>query len=396
MAALVLAFVHLAGGDIDRAIDHAELAVERAPVASETAWRFGPHLIRGMVRDVLGDTEGALADLSRATGYGDDIASAVRVPFRHVLTANALFRAGRWDDAQAEVDAGLGACDDLDVRAPEAWLVSTAALLALGRDGVAPAKEIVARAGTAQLGADQVVWTTGLIAALEGDLAAALSMYALVAEIGDALGSRTSVALVAADLVRTALALGDTARVEWLCDAFGWADGSRSIPMRGHHLWATGLATGDPARAALAADVLGPVRPFDAARASADVARLLAPADPVRARALRARRAGRLRRARRDDVRQPRPHGHGVGRDPLAHRSACGSSLRLGGGDRHRTPGAGTAGRGLLQRIHRRAAVHVTAYGRVAPRPRLREGRHLVEDRVGPPPRRPRRLAGVT
>jgi DNA-binding CsgD family transcriptional regulator/tetratricopeptide (TPR) repeat protein len=280
IASTVLAWVHSIGGDMTTALACADRAVQRNAEADESARRVGAFLVRSMVRDLLGDDEGAAADLERDRSAAPDLAATMRVPFRHALQALVLFTGGRWDDAAAELDAARSASEDLQVEAVGAWTASLAAVLALFRDGPARAGELLGGASSMGLGSDRLMWAQALVNEANGDAAGALSLLRLVATIGSAVGSRVSAALVAPDLVRLTVAHEPPAvadqQVGALLSSLTWVDSSAAPGMIMCRDWSAAFHAGDPDQLVTLAGTWSGRRPFDAARMWRDASQLYA------------------------------------------------------------------------------------------------------------------------
>jgi DNA-binding CsgD family transcriptional regulator len=273
IASLVLAWVAAAAGDVETALPLADTAVRAAPAANETARRIGPHLVRSMVHDLAGDTPAALADIAVDQIDVADRAALVRIPFRHMTAAIAYFRAGAFDDALADADAGAAAGADSGVHGLDGWLRTVPALIALYRTGPDAADTLLGDAEL-QLGSDWWFWTKGVTLAARGRSADALDLFETVASIGASVGSVSSVALVAPDAARSAILLGATERGDELVRRATARVTSK--PLRARLEWASALLGGDVDALARCAAALAPIRPFEAAQATHDLAVLLA------------------------------------------------------------------------------------------------------------------------
>ena len=273
IASLVLGWVRGTAGDIEGALTVLQEAIALSVWAGPTAHRLGPHLVLGTFLSASGRTDEALASVARDEADASDDAQLVRVPFRHALRAVADYRSAAWDDALAEVEAGLAAADDLKVHVVDSWLRSVGSLIAVRRGQTDVAARFLEGAAGGALGSDWLVQASAELARAAGDDAKATELLGLVCDIGMAVGSRISAAQVAPDLVRGALALGRRDRAEQVRTMLEWIGPEQPPCYRGVRRWVEGLLDGDASMIESAADLLV-AWPIEQARAWVDAAAL--------------------------------------------------------------------------------------------------------------------------
>lgn len=286
----IRAWVAATRGDLPLALHETalSLASHEAPQADEQRLPYDiPDVYRAVVLDGAGRGPEAIELLARdvpVLGARGSVAVGV---LRHACAAVALFRVGRWDEALAEVDAGLGLSRDAAVRLGDGWLIGVRAMIAVHRGNPAAAAAALADQDPdglgPTLGMDWLAWARALTDAATGREADAAGILSMVVDVASAMGVRSTVGYIGPDLVRLTLAAGgddpdrlDRARIDRLVDAAGeLADLARSGPAIASHLLISGLASEspDPGRLRAAADRYAEChRPLESARALHDAA----------------------------------------------------------------------------------------------------------------------------
>ncbi|WP_435244319.1 helix-turn-helix transcriptional regulator [Streptomyces sioyaensis] len=239
--------------------------------------------------DLTNDAQRALADVRSAA----ERTGGVFLPWYHLSCALLAFHSGRWDDALAEVEAGLAVGYDV---AMSRVLRAVAALIAVHRGRQATADSHLPTDGAASDGAT-VAWFyeyLPLCASALADEAHGRSGDAYT-RLADAfrhgtghLPSQLILGFLTPDLVRLALAQGDRAQaLRYALAARARADHSGSPYHLGDAQRCQGLLTKDPDLLVAAARCYHKApRPLSEAHALTDAAELLA----------RSRSAGQARR----------------------------------------------------------------------------------------------------
>ncbi|MFF7705628.1 helix-turn-helix transcriptional regulator [Streptomyces lydicus] len=200
---------------------------------------MAPHFTRGLA--LMDIDRCAEAENAFAQGLSDceDGAGTFLTAF-HLGRARLFFTLGRWDDALAEVGAGLEAVDHLRL---EAALHHQAALIAVHRgnleDAVSRGAYQVDSHGCARMHAYTQHWTQAMIKEAQGDSEAALVMLFDAWENGVTESGPRALHHLGPDAARLAAETGDVRRLQKLCQAladYGGNDGtanSRAIDLLG-------------------------------------------------------------------------------------------------------------------------------------------------------------------
>jgi hypothetical protein len=191
--------------------------------ATRSATEAPPTLVLAAALGLLGDDDGAL----RAVRAPLASAALPRwgVPLLQYFAAVTLYRRGDWDDALAEVDAGLTAAEETDMRMSVFWPDAVAALICVARGLHAEARSWLEHARRADpgpsLGSEWLLYAQALAAEGEGDLDRA---GATAEGVGSAITATGALALLlngGADLVRLCLATGRVAAAHGISDGLG-------------------------------------------------------------------------------------------------------------------------------------------------------------------------------
>ena len=210
-----------------------------------------------------------------------------------VLLALNHFLAGEWDDAVAELEAGIGMADE----AGETYLLPLGydimALIRLHRNDMAGARQAAAAAEAQLAGTGPTnrmygaMWAPALLLEASGDIAGALAAVAGLWDQCVRSGAVVECPVLGADLIRLAIAAGDTARAAEVAAVVAQVAAAGDVPsLAGAALHCRGLAHDD---AGLLADAVESysrgARPLELALAAEDAGRAMG-------------RLGRLDRAR--------------------------------------------------------------------------------------------------
>jgi DNA-binding CsgD family transcriptional regulator/tetratricopeptide (TPR) repeat protein len=227
--------------------------------------RFEPYLTLGLQVTLAA----VLTELDRTTEANDVLREAYQVAERVGGATRALYlglsgllryRAGRWDDALVDIEAGLGIeeyRDDYYRLVQDGY--GLAALMAVRRGDAEAARAWIARATTGSAGSVRLfeywlVWARALLAEAEGRPAQALTdLYAFWLAGGVSV-RHTQLHFLIADLVRLAAASGDRDKLrEISADIREQAAGSAIPSVHAAAALAAGVATDDPELLAAAA-----------------------------------------------------------------------------------------------------------------------------------------------
>lgn len=169
----VLAWLTSLSGDLDGGLALACRAVELADGVE--GHRRIPHLFHAQCLLWSDRTADAAASLLRGRSLSVDLGMGWDEPMYHALAADERMRSGEWDDALAEIDAGLRRSDEVGSHFADSWLFAHRARILFGRgefeqSGRALDQAMLGLAGTGGQGADQVWWIRGLLASMESPI----------------------------------------------------------------------------------------------------------------------------------------------------------------------------------------------------------------------------------
>lgn len=279
-----LAWTATARGELEAALTHATEAVTEGETASDRALaRYSPHLFLGVVLAALDRLHDAATVLRTARHVAETAGTLNHVPAHHACLALVLVDLGRWDDAYAELEAGLAAADELGVSTGVVWLNGIRAYLdAMRDDGPAAAAaleraEQVLMTSGPQVGVD---WVMRARAASQPGTAddSALAILGNAWDLYEALGITTHRSTVGCDLLYLAIETGDDTRAASVASVFtaatGIAPAPRSIALAQQANGLIGRNPGQLLDAATAFATAG--RRFEAARARSMAAVFLA------------------------------------------------------------------------------------------------------------------------
>lgn len=215
----VTSWVRALEGDLPGGLALGREAVTRADASGRLeAHRNVPYVFYAQVLLWADHDAEARTAIERATDLGERLGLVWDVPLRHLLRARAHHRRGDWDEAMAEVDAGLSQSHDMGGSVADVWLWCVRARLAVARDDRDAAARALAEAehGAAEggQGLDQVAWVSALLAERRGQVDAALATIGLLWDGLEERGLDYYVWDIAPDVVRVALRAGDRDRVD--------------------------------------------------------------------------------------------------------------------------------------------------------------------------------------
>lgn len=272
-----LAMVALAEGFVDRAISFAQRAVAVAQ-HNDAAWAYHlvPHLWHGTALADADRLEEAEAAFRAGRWRAEHSGNLAGLPLYHWATAELRLATGRWDDAVAEAQAGLGLIEETDNRVGDVFANAICAHVAFHRGESALAQAAVGEAqrrlvaGPVEIGFEWMTWIGALLLEAGGQPAEALSMLAEGWDLGAPVRylQATSRAM-GPDLVRLALAAGERERARSVTEELERSVGrSPTATATGLALRCRGLLDDDPdvLLEAVAAHRDGP-RPYQLAAA---------------------------------------------------------------------------------------------------------------------------------
>lgn len=287
MAHCVQAWLACLSGDLDTGLALSEEAVRIADAGDQLeGHRRIPHLFHSQAllwADRVDEAQESLARgrlLSARLGMGWD------EPMYHALAADERVRAGQWDDAMSEIEAGLARADDVGSYFADGWLHAHHARVALAHGDLDTAAAAL-DAGEARLrggggqGADLLWWNRALLTAARGDVGAGLqSLYELWMALG-ALGTRLRQAELAPDLVRLATRLAEPEMADEVIGSLAEGPFAATRLATTSRRWCEAL-TRDSATGlqAVATELEARHAPVDAVRCRRDLARCDAGQDP--------------------------------------------------------------------------------------------------------------------
>lgn len=267
-ARAALAGVALAMGRAGLAVELATEAVERtrrngmATAADAHAVALTRHTLATalLVADRAEAAERAVTDGLRAA---ETLGNAVATPSYRLLRAVVCFRTGRWDEAVADAEAGLTAAEAAGVALGVAPALGALAMIAVHRNELARAGDLLAAVATVPApGAHWVWWARGLhqeaCGRTEGAAAALRRAWAACTRTGTVV----EYPLFAPDLVRLLRAVDDRAAAErTVAQVEEVAVRTETAAAHGSALRCRGLLHGDPRSLGQAAGTDRPALP---------------------------------------------------------------------------------------------------------------------------------------
>ena len=279
LALSALALVAHIRGDAVSALEFAEQAVLLFGTEGSSAARYAPHFFHGLIlisTDRLDDAAKAFAIGRQQCELSGNFAT---LPIHHLGAGLHLLLAGEWDDAVAEIDVGLAVSEELGTRVAVVALLALRALIALergeldvARRAIADADDEIARSGL-QFGIDWLTWARALLTE-EDDPTTALQVLHNAWQFYQVVGARWSCHVLGLDLVRIAVATGNTDVATSVTDGMiALSESFHTDTARGTALRCQGLVEDDVDRLLAAVEAFRSVpRPYDLALAREDAA----------------------------------------------------------------------------------------------------------------------------
>ncbi len=273
----VRAWLAAVNGSFEDAVVHARAGLDAVALdGTGNATPGSPMTVLALAHDFLGDGDAALAVL-RESRHSRPLPRWTP-PLLQFATALTLYRRGDWDDALAEVDAGLLAADEVDLGLGVFWPYGVGTLIAVARGQREAAQQWLVRSrtllGTRSLGAEWLGFATAAQAEADGDDERAAAVLEHIANRVLDANVPTLLLNVGADTVRLAIATHRTGTAERVVAALHALTTRTSSPVaRAVADWSAGLARADPHAIASASDLLADCRRIpDATKACHDAA----------------------------------------------------------------------------------------------------------------------------
>jgi DNA-binding CsgD family transcriptional regulator len=182
------------------------------------AHRYHPLFFHGLLLTDADDHAGADEALRRGRELNDELGTPWAAPLYHGAGATRSYRAGAWDDAVAEAEAGLGAGQEAGSRIAPIWAHAVLAVISVRRgrlDAAHTHLRAAARDGDPdglQFGSDLLLLAEALLHEAEHRRGAAIATLTAGWDVVTALGQHVICPTFGPPLVRLALAEGDHAR----------------------------------------------------------------------------------------------------------------------------------------------------------------------------------------
>ena len=242
-------------GELGPALALAEQAVARAVAStSREACRIPPQLmLAGLLMDADRLEEGQRM-LETARCISEEFGTVWDLPVHHLLSGQAHFHAGHYDDAVAEAEVGLALGEEVGTRVNIVWAHAILAHVCIHRGDLAGAERLVvageeamAATGPQVRGTDWLLWARALLMEATGDPQAAWMLLRALWDGLSALGIVSEHTLLGPDLIRLSVGAGDGDAAREVARAVEQvARQNGSAAARGAALRCRGLAHGDP------------------------------------------------------------------------------------------------------------------------------------------------------
>ena len=248
------AVVSLLRGQLGKALEIINDAVRLADQSpGRQGHRFPLHIARGFILVELDLMEEARSAFDTDRRISEELGLRWHLPGYQNASGAEHFLAGEWDDAIAELEAGVGLADETGSKYTLAYSLSVLSLISFHRNDLSLAAE-AANAAVGQLAetgaryrTQWVMWAQALLLEAHGEVAEAFSTLAGCWDQCAAEGLALDYRMLGADLVRLALARGEQGRARDVAAAVTeLADENREVSsLTGAALRCRGLAEDD-------------------------------------------------------------------------------------------------------------------------------------------------------
>jgi DNA-binding CsgD family transcriptional regulator len=274
-------------------IDEAVRLADRSP--GRTGHRYPLHGIRGWLLIELDRPEEARSAFGAGRQISEELGVRWPLPSYQVFQAFERFTAGEWDDARAELEAGFELAEEIGEIYSRVYGHGGLSLISFHRNDISRAADAASAADRDLAGRSPgyrmtfAAWPRARILEAAGDLSRALATMAGAWDTCARRGLVLEFPAAGPDLVRLALAAGDTGRARDACAAVTEVAAGNEVPwITGAALHCRGLLADDAGilQAAACTYARGS-RPLQLALASEDAGAAFArQGDPERARPL--------------------------------------------------------------------------------------------------------------
>jgi DNA-binding CsgD family transcriptional regulator len=227
-------------GDALQLIDEAVRLADQSP--GRTGHRYPLHAIRGWLLIELDRPQDARAALCTGRQLSEDLGVRRPLPTYQVFLAFARFIGGDWDDALTELEAGFELAEEIGEIYSRVYAHGVLSLISFHRNDLSRADAAASAAARDLAGRSPgyrmtlAGWPRALILQAGGDSTHALATLAGAWDTCARLGLVLEYPAVGADLVRLALAAGDTRRARAASAAVTEVASGNDMP------WITGAA----------------------------------------------------------------------------------------------------------------------------------------------------------
>ncbi len=221
-------------------IDEAVRLADRSP--GRMGHRYPLHGIRAWLLIELDRLDEARSALAAGRQLGEELGVRWPLPTYQVFQAFERFIAGAWDDACTELEAGFELAEEIGETYSRVYADGVLSLISFHRNDISRADEAASAADRDLAGRSPgyrmtlAAWPRALVLAAAGDLSRALATIAGAWDVCARQGLVLEFPAVGADLVRLALAAGDTGRARDACTAVAEVAAANEVP------WITGAA----------------------------------------------------------------------------------------------------------------------------------------------------------
>jgi DNA-binding CsgD family transcriptional regulator/tetratricopeptide (TPR) repeat protein len=236
------ALLHARRGLYEEALAAAQRGMQvAADHPSRATWRARPTLTAAMMLDAMGRSDEALHVLRAAHA---EPGPRWNMPLLQFGAAISLYRRGDWDDALAEIAAGLEATEELGMRLGTSWPFALTIAIHCARGERATARTWMDKASDAinvdALGIEWMMYAAALVEEADGATEAAARTLLNVVDAARSLGVPGVVMNLSPDAARLADATDDARGLDMVVSNLaGLADRTRSPVVHAFHDWVT-------------------------------------------------------------------------------------------------------------------------------------------------------------